>query len=245
MTRSHVSLFSLSLPDDIAAVVFIAAWSAYNAFAERMSAGRPSLNVLMNRYRLQWMMEMQGREVRIFDSALVNILQTGTAFFASTALLGLGATATLLRGSDDALRIFADMPFGILTSRAAWEAKCFGLGLIFGYAFFKFSWAYRLFNYVAILVGATPPATAADSQERRTMALRAAEMNVVAGRHFNRGQRAIFFAVAYLGWFVSPYVFMGSTALTLVIMWLRQFASDARRAVTIEHARFKDPETAD
>ena len=25
-----------------------------------------------------------------------------------------------------------------------------------------------------------------------------------AGRHFNRGQRAFFFALGYLGWFVSP-----------------------------------------
>ena len=27
-----------------------------------------------------------------------------------------------------------------------------------------------------------------------------------AGRHFNRGQRAFFFALGYLGWFVSPWL---------------------------------------
>ena len=34
-------------------------------------------------------------------------------------------------------------------------------------------------------------------------------MNAVAGKHFNRGQRAFFFSLAYLGWFVSAYLFIG------------------------------------
>ena len=67
--------------------------------------------------------------------------------------------------------------------------------------------------------------------------MRAAEMNIVAGRHFNRGLRAIFFAVAYLGWFVSAYVLIVTTLLTLYVMWARQFASDAQAAVLLELAR--------
>ena len=38
-----------------------------------------------------------------------------------------------------------------------WEAKTIGLAVIFVYAFFKFAWSYRLYNYVAIMLGATPP----------------------------------------------------------------------------------------
>lgn len=231
---------ALTRSDTLALVFFALAWGAYNLFSERRSAARPALNVLMNQYRLRWMLEMQKREVRIFDSSLLNTLQSGTAFFASTSLLALGGTATLVRSTDDALKIFADLPFGVPTSRTAWEAKCFGLALIFGYAFFKFAWSYRLFNYVVLLLGATPAATSARVAERRLIAMRAAEMNIVAGRHFNRGQRAIFFAVAYLGWFVSPYVLMGTTALTLAIMWTRQFASDARAAVTLDEKALGD-----
>ena len=37
-----------------------------------------------------------------------------------------------------------------------WEIKAIGLAVIFVYAFFKFAWSYRLFNYVAILLGAMP-----------------------------------------------------------------------------------------
>lgn len=56
-------------------------------------------------------------------------------------------------------------------------------------------------------------------------------MNVVAGRHFNRGMYALFFALAYLGWFVSAYVLFATTAAVMYVMWQRQFASDARRAL--------------
>jgi uncharacterized membrane protein len=40
-----------------------------------------------------------------------------------------------------------------------------GLILIFIYAFFKFAWSYRLFNYVAILLGAMPPSSQRDTAE--------------------------------------------------------------------------------
>ncbi len=46
-----------------------------------------------------------------------------------------------------------------------------------------------------------------------------------AGRHFNRGQRAFFFALGYLGWFIHPWVFIAATAAVFVVMLLRQFAS--------------------
>ena len=57
-------------------------------------------------------------------------------------------------------------------------------------------------------------------------------MNVVAGRHFTRGLQAFFFALAYLGWFIGPWVFIGSTATVLVIVWRRQFSSDALAALS-------------
>jgi uncharacterized membrane protein len=103
--------------------------------------------------------------------------------------------------------------------------------MIFVYAFYKFAWSYRVFNYAAILVGAVPCADQRESAEAQAAVERAAAMNIVAGRHFNRGQRAFFFALAYLGWFVSPYLFMAGTAACLFVMWRRQFASDAIHAL--------------
>jgi uncharacterized membrane protein len=50
-------------------------------------------------------------------------------------------------------------------------------------------------------------------------------------RHFNRGQRAFFFALGYLCWFVSPWVLLATTALVVIVTWRRQFASNAWRAM--------------
>ena len=160
-------------------------------------------------------------------------LQNGTAFFASTSLIAIGGALTLLRFTDDVLNLFADMPFGLATTRLAWELKVLGLAVIFVYAFFKFSCSYRLFNYSAILIGAVPP-KGTDEPASRAAARRAGAMNIVAGRHFNRGQRAFFFALAYLGWFISAYVLIVATAAVLFVMWKRQFDSDARRAILEE-----------
>jgi uncharacterized membrane protein len=71
-------------------------------------------------------------------------------------------------------------------------------------------------------------------EEALAVARQAGAMNAVAGKHFNRGQRAFFFSLAYLGWFVSGYLFMVATAGVLIVMWRRQFLSDAREAAS-EH----------
>ena len=80
--------------------------------------------------------------------------------------------------------------------------------------------------------------------EALAAARRAAAMNVVAGQHFNRGQRAFFFALAYAAWFISPVAFMVATIAVLIPMIARQFGSAAHDAVlAISHGRpAKDPE---
>jgi uncharacterized membrane protein len=52
-----------------------------------------------------------------------------------------------------------------------------------------------------------------------------------AGRQFNRGQRAFFFALAYVGWFISPVVLMITTFAALYAMLQRQFRSASHAAV--------------
>ena len=224
----------LTTPDLLAFGFFVAAWGAYHLLLGHGPGARQGLNRMMDDYRVRWMLEMSERENRIMDSSLMGSLQNGTAFFASTSLLAIGGVSALLRATDDLLKIFADLPFGADQSRALWEIKIVGLILIFGYAFFKFAWSYRLFNYTAILVGATPQKNSPDPQERRRVALRAAQMNIAAGRHFTRGQRAFFFALAYFGWFAGPYAFMATTSAILVVMFARQYTSDAHDAVIYE-----------
>jgi uncharacterized membrane protein len=160
-------------------------------------------------------------------------LQNGTAFFASTSLFAIGGALAILRSTDEVQNVVATLPVGIATTRSLWELKAIGLAVIFVYAFFKFAWSYRLFNYVVILLGATHPPSEKEEPEAEAHVLRTAQLFGAAGRHFNHGQRAFFFALGYLGWFVSPSVFMASTAAVVFVMWFRQFKSDARRAMDL------------
>ena len=52
-----------------------------------------------------------------------------------------------------------------------------------------------------------------------------------AGSHFNRGQRAFFFALGYLGWFISPWALFITTGAVVVVIWRRQFASNAWKSM--------------
>jgi uncharacterized membrane protein len=217
--------------DLVALAWFLGIWITYAAVIESTRYGGNGLNSLMDRYREVWIRRMLERDMRMVDMQIMAALQNGTAFFASTSLIAIGGALTLLRSPDEVLTVLATLPFSIETTRTQWEAKVIGLAVIFIYAFFKFAWAYRLYNYVAILFGATPFAADKDNPEAAAHVVRTARLFTSAGRHFNRGQRAFFFALAYLGWFISPSVFMVTTAAALIVMWARQFVSDSRRAV--------------
>jgi uncharacterized membrane protein len=220
-----------SILDLIALGFFTLAWLGYHHGVERLARAETGLNALMAHERRAWMEQMLTRDQRIVDAALMGSLQNGTAFFASTSLIAIGAALALLQSTDTLVQVFADLPHTNAVSRPVWEMKIIGLAIIFVYAFFKFSWSYRLFNYTAILIGATPHGEGRASPQALLARDKAAAMAIVASRHFNRGQRAFFFALAYLGWFVGPLPFMLATGFIIIVMLRRQFSSDARLAV--------------
>jgi uncharacterized membrane protein len=220
--------------DLIALACFVGAWIAYAIAVELTPHGRGGLSAHMDRYREVWMRRMLRREARMVDMQIMAALQNGTAFFASTSLIAIGGTLSLLRSTDDILTVMGAMPLAAATSRAQWEAKTIGLVIIFAYAFFKFAWSYRLYNYVAILLGAMPFSVDCETPEAEAHIRRTARMFQSAGRHFNRGQRGFFLALGYLGWFAGPYVLMASTLAVIAVLWRRQFASESRRAVMEE-----------
>jgi uncharacterized membrane protein len=217
--------------DILAVGFFVLEWTVYAVTLEHSAYGRDSLSARMHIYREKWIRRLLDREARMVDTQIMSSLQNGTAFFASTSLLAVGAGLALLRSTNEALAVFGALPIDLSPSPALWEIKCVGLILIFIYAFFKFAWAYRLFNYVAILIGAMPPAQQRDTPEAEVHVVRTTRLFEAAGRHFNRGQRAFFFALGYLGWFVSPWVLFLTTAAVLIVTWRRQFASNAWRAM--------------
>jgi uncharacterized membrane protein len=221
-----------STADLIALAWFLAAWLGYSFVIDETTRGKKGLNSLMHGYRWLWMARMLARDARMMDGQVIASLQNGTAFFASTSLIALGGAVTLLHSSTEMLTVISALPLGTPATHEQWELKVIGLMIIFIYAFFKFGWAYRLYNYVAIMVGAAPPASEKDTPEAQEYARVTAEVITDAGRHFNRGQRAFFFALGYLGWFIGPLPLMATTAGVLVVQWRRQFSSQSHDAVS-------------
>jgi uncharacterized membrane protein len=222
-------MLGLTFLDAAAFTFFAVTWATYAWLVEFVGRKKRGLTSIMAEYRQRWLTEMLTRPNRIVDTQINMTLQQGSAFFASTSLLAVGACLTLIGATDKAIEIV--QAFGHSPSRHQWELKVAGLTIIFVYAFFKFAWAYRVFNYCAILIGATPEGDRRLSPEALKMAGRAAAMNSIAAAHFNRGQRAFFFALGYLGWFAGPIVFMVSTAAVVAVIYRRQFLSATREAV--------------
>ena len=62
-------------------------------------------------------------------------------------------------------------------------------------------------------------------------AAKAAEINITAARSFNRGLRAVYFAMAALAWLGGALPLFVATLVTLVVLWRREFASNSRRVL--------------
>ena len=212
---------------------FILIAAGFSFLIDHSPWARFTLSRAMDEHRRAWMLNMANRPVRIVDSQIVSGLQNGIAFFASTALLGIGAAFTLITALDPVMTAVRDVPFLDAASRTQWEVMTLGLLVIYAYAFFKFGWAYRLVNYSAMLLGATPetPRDGQASPEALAAAYRAGAMNIAAGRQFNRGLRTLFMSIGYLAWIVGPVAQIGVTACVAGILLFRQFASPALAAL--------------
>ncbi|MEE2952575.1 MAG: DUF599 family protein [Pseudomonadota bacterium] len=229
---------TIETTDFAALAFFLGVWVIYNWITEKSRFAQHGLSAQMNRERERWMRVALSRDLRMIDTAVMASLQQGTGFFASTSIFAIGGCFALLGSADVIAEISAEISVSGTLDAPLVEAKLLGLVVIFAYSFFKFGWSYRLFNYGAILLGAMPmrseaerdPSGADDALER------AISMNVIAGRHFNSGLRAIFFALAYLGWFLGPLYLVASTLLVVLIIANRQFRSPAVRMLRGKNA---------
>jgi uncharacterized membrane protein len=232
--RIHGKTLLMSTADLVALVTFLVLWTGYSWITDRARFfNRVSLTRAMSSQRALWIRGAMRRDLRMIDTQIMAGLQNGTAFFASTSILALGGCFALLGATEQVFAIFSDLPYVFRGSRAGFELKVGGLACVFGYAFFKFGWSYRLFNYCSILFGAIP--MIGDIHKDPAAADLAADkvirMNILAAKHFNMGLRAIFLSIGYLGWFVSPYLFMATTVGIIIVLIRRQFFSEARLAV--------------
>lgn len=215
-------------PLDFAAVaVLLATWLF---IGWRIDAGglRPSVSMLMAEYRREWMQVMIDRDPRIFDSQILSMLRQGASFFASACMIAIGGALALIGNGQRLATLGNDLTFAD-DPAIVWELKLTLVTVLLVNAFLKFVWSNRLFGYCAVLVAAVPN----DPTDPRALprAQQAGEINITAARSFNRGLRSIYFAMASSAWLIGPLALLIATAVTLAVLWRREFASKSRAAL--------------
>jgi uncharacterized membrane protein len=211
---------------DLAApAFFLLCWSGYVYVADGPIGMRRSIMGRMHELRRLWMQRMLARDNRVSDMQVVMILAQSNAFFASTALLIIGAGLAILGAYEQAINVLNEMPWVASTPLFVWELKVMLVEFVFVYAFFKLTWSLRQFNYVAILIGAAPPPTEAEHPESGRYAETAAGVASRAAEHFNKALRTYYFGLAALSWFIQPLLFMALTALVVAVVYRREFRS--------------------
>ena len=216
----HLAL--LGALDWAAVGAILVAWFVISWMIEHPGAKRPSVTVLMSERRRDWMKAFVTREPRIFDSQILSSLRQGTSFFASTSLLAAGAVLALA-GNTEPLRGVAAEVSDKAVPVVIFQLKLAFVAIFLTNAFLKFVWANRVFGYCAVMMAAVPNDPADPISYPR--AAQAAELNIRAAINFNRGLRAMYFALAALAWLLGPIALMIATVVVLWIVWSREFAS--------------------
>lgn len=222
----------LTLLDIAAFGWFVLCWFGYVWIADHTRWSGRSASALINERRQMWMRNMALRGVmRMVDTMIHGSLANGVAFFASTSILMVGGLLAILGATDEAIAVVAGLPFGVKVSPILWQLKVLMMVVIFVYSFFKFAWCYRLYNYCAILVGSIPPDDEL-TPEKLTETRRIGRLYSLAGSQFNNGLRAYFFALAALGWFLHPVLFIAATAWVVLVLYRREFHSRSVRILS-------------
>lgn len=216
----HMAL--LSPLDWVASAAIVVAWIILGWMIEHPGAKRPSVTVLMSERRRDWMKVFVTRDPRIFDSQILGGLRQGTAFFASTCLLAIGGVLALA-GNTEPLRGVAAEVTDMAVPVLIFQLKLALVVLFITNAFLKFVWANRIFGYCAVMMAAVP--NDPDDPIAYPRAAQAAELNIRAAINFNRGLRAMYFALGALAWLLGPVALIISTVVVVWVVWSREFAS--------------------
>lgn len=216
-----------------ALVFFVCVWWGYIGLTNRGKLHQRSLLAITNRYRLYWMKQATMRDPRMVDAIINQALSSTPAFFSSTTIIVIGGLFALLGTTDKAVEVVRDLPFARATPTLIFELKIMLLIAIFTYAFFRFSWAMRLYTFVALAIGGMPPPE--EFKEGRfdanAYAERAGRLVGKAAQAFNDGLRSYYFSFAAMAWFISPWAMMAASATVVFILYSREYRSDALRVL--------------
>lgn len=218
--------FQFSASDYLAVAALVAAWAWIGWRIENPRSGHPSVAVLMEDFRRVWMRQMITRQPRVFDSQLIGQLRQGATFFASTSMLAIGGGLALVGNTDRLAGVARELALGAAPA-FVWELKILVILLFLSNSFLKYVWAHRLFGYCAVVMAAVPNEPGHPLAAVR--ATQAAELSITGARSFNRAMRSTYFALAAVAWLAGSLFLLAATAITLAMLYRREFASRSRQ----------------
>ena len=221
MPFSNAALTPLDL---VALGLLVAVWGLTGYLVEHPPKGRPSVSVIMAQYRRDWMRQFVTRQPRIFDANVIDSLRQGTAFFASASMIAIGGGVALIGNSAQVAGLAQDLT--LQAEGVVIEIKIILVVAFLANALLKFIWAHRLFGYCAIMMAAVP--NDANDPQAYVLADHAAEVNITAAKSFNRGLRAIYFALAAIGWLLGGAALIVTVTVAAAVLMRREFASHSR-----------------
>jgi len=236
-----MTLLFMPLIDWLAFFWFIICWVGYTYFAKTKQRDTSTIANQLEANRVEWLQRMIKRDMRMADISGLGILQRNVTFFASTTIFIIAGLLTVLGSTEKAIPLLEALPWIEIDSRAAWELKILILVVTFAYAFFKFTWSMRQYNFAIVLFGSAPDTN--DPVEHRDIYIKHTNWLMSrASNSFNYGLRAYTFALATLGWFFNPIVFMTTSTLVVAVLYRREFRSATLAALynASHHSNEKD-----
>jgi len=223
----------ISASDIFALCLFLIAWYSITLIGKfYKNKDKNTLRSISKSYRNQWMLLLLERDNRMSDVGLIGNLMRSVSFFASTSILILASLIAVFGVIDEAINIFHDIPFAQQVSAPFWKIKLLLLVLVFVYVFFKLVWSLRQYNSTVIMIGAAPNIFDSD-EELFTYANNLGIVLNRASQHFIEGMRGYEYALAALGWFIHPNIFIFATVLVSLVIYRREFASRSLKAMKL------------
>jgi len=225
------SLPVIPLADAIAFAWFMASWAGYTLFADRIWGTRRSAAQVIHDYRVRWMERLLQRENRMADVVIVTAHMRAGILFSSISILLMAGFMAILGNLGKARELASELSFAVAASREMWEIKVIVLLLIFVYAFFKYVWCIRQFNFSLVFIGAAPMPDDVTERDRKTFpqsGARLVERGIIT---FNRGLRAYYFGLALLAWFIGPVYLAVAAVWVVAVLFRRDFRSQTLRTL--------------
>jgi|TARA_B110000438_G_scaffold70817_1_gene71050 uncharacterized membrane protein len=226
-------------PLDIASFFwFIACWVGYSFFAKTAAKKENCLASVLYRYRLEWVKKLSTSGMSEVDAELLASLEKQVSFLASTSLLILASLVTVLSTASDVFLNINTLSFATEGSLELVQLKLLLLIFIFIYGFFTFTWSIRQYGFCFIVFGSSFNTVKhyKEAENYRVIAHNRdfgaiAKVLDRAAHSYNFGIRAYYFALAAMAWFISNYFFIVACAITVWVLYRREFLSSSLKAL--------------